>query len=204
MNVLIVGGGYEYAALFEKYGHAVVKDLADADLLCFTGGADVSPSYYGDQKHPYTGNDPARDKREAEVFGLAAGMGLPMVGICRGGQFLNVMSGGRMYQHVDEHCRSHFITDLESGEQVYASSTHHQMMMPSSDAVLVASSALHGQREWFDGQIARRDVADVDNEVLFYPGTKCLCFQPHPEFNHEAYESLQVYFFACIDKYLTE
>ncbi len=202
MNVYIVNGSAEYRSLFITLGHKVVSNDFEADLAVFTGGEDVSPNFYGDRKHVYTGNSLLRDNQEAEIFEMFSDKGVPMVGICRGAQFLNVMSGGRMYQHVENHTRSHAITDVTTGETIYVSSTHHQMMMPSPKGVLVAFSNLHGSREWFDGAIARRDVADVDNEVVFYPNTKCLCFQPHPEFTMPEYEGMRTYFGQCLERCL--
>ena len=202
MNVYIVNGSAQYSALFKSFGHKIVSNDFEADFAVFTGGEDVSPNFYGDIVHRYTSNSEIRDHYEAEVFNYFWKTNVPMVGICRGAQFLNVMSGGRMYQHVENHTRSHAITDVITGETVYVSSTHHQMMMPSPDGVLVAYSSLHGSREWFDGQIAKRDVADVDNEVVFYPNTKCLCFQPHPEFIMPEYEGMRMYFGQCLEKYL--
>lgn len=202
MNVMIVNGSYDYRRLFESLGHNIVSTLKEAQLVCFTGGEDVTPSLYGDEFHMYTGHNIRRDMEEKSIFDQAYALNIPMVGICRGAQFLNVMSGGRMYQHVEGHTRSHYITDVQTGEQVYVSSTHHQMMMPSPEAVLVASSTLGGSREWFDGQVAKRDVAKTDIEVVYYLRTNCLCFQPHPEFERAEYEGMKHYFASCMAMYL--
>ena len=203
MKVFIVGGrDSQYAALFESMGHIIHPRCNDADLLCFTGGADVTPAIYGDAPHPYTGCDPQRDLYEEKFFNIGLEMNIPMVGICRGGQFLNVMSGGRMYQHVEGHTRSHVITDVETGETVYVSSTHHQMIMPSPEAVLVATAALGGAREWYEGQVFHKDVSKEDIEVVYYPKTNCLCFQPHPEFNSPEYEGMKQYFKGLLSRFL--
>jgi carbamoylphosphate synthase small subunit len=202
MNVFIADGGLEYYNLFKSLGHQIVDDFMSADLFVFTGGADVTPSLYGDKQHQYTGNDPERDRIEEKLFTWAENHHTPMVGICRGGQFLNVMSGGRMYQHVEKHTRSHTITDLQTGETVYVSSTHHQMMMPSPKALLVATAALGGSREWYDGNVFAKDVSKEDIEVVYYEHTKCLCFQPHPEFNSPEYEGMKVYFKGLLSRFL--
>ena len=201
-NVFIVNGSAAYAYMFLSLGFALTREFSNADLVCFTGGEDVSPLLYGDKAHPATHNNPSRDAKEKEYFDAAVDAGIPVVGICRGAQFLNVMSGGRMYQHVGEHCRSHYITDQQTGETVFVSSTHHQMMMPSSDALLVASSQLMGSREWFDGQVARRDISQEDIEVVFYEQTKALCFQPHPEFVGSEYEDMTQYFKGLLSRFL--
>lgn len=201
MKIAIINGNAQYKALFQSLGHEIVS-LIQAQAVVFTGGADVTPALYGDSKHPFTGNDPARDNAEQMVFEQAIIMGIPMVGICRGAQFLNVMSGGRMYQHVEKHTRAHSITDVETGEVVFVSSTHHQMMLPSPDALLVATAALGGERQWFDGQVAKKDISKEDIEVVYYKDTNCLCFQAHPEFNTPEYEGMKQYFKRCLSKYL--
>lgn len=202
MRAYILNGNYEYKALFEALGFTITKRFEEADLAVFTGGADVTPSYYGDKPHPRTFNDVYRDKEEEKYFQEFLKNGVPMVGICRGGQFLNVMSGGRMYQHVSNHTRSHSITDVQTGETIYVSSTHHQMMMPSEKAEIVAVASEGGYREWFDGPIARRDMSEQDIEVVHYAHTNALCFQPHPEFSGAEYESMKRYFKDLLSRYL--
>lgn len=200
-NVYIEDGNHQYKMLFIKLGFTVVSDPDNADIICFTGGADVSPHLYKDAAHRYTMSNTFRDAKEERLFAMAQDKGKKCVGICRGGQFLNVMSGGRMYQHVERHGHSHYITDHETGEVVYVTSTHHQMMMPGDGAQVIATSNLKGSREWFDGQVARKDVADEDYEVVFYPATNSLCFQPHPEFTGEDCEQMFNYFGSLLKRF---
>jgi len=201
MKIYIVSGNYQYDELFRSMGHSLVATVQAADMVCFTGGADVTPEIYGDKAHTYTGYDRHRDDDEMAIYNTALAKKIPMVGICRGGQFLNVMNGGRMYQHVSRHTGPHEITDLETGETVLVSSTHHQMMMMASEGILVASSALGGSREWFDGQVARKDVSLEDIEVVYYKKTKCLCFQPHPEFPGYEYTGMHKYFASLMTRF---
>jgi len=205
-TVYIVGGSSEYNRLFTQLGYALAQEVSEdmLDLVCFTGGEDVSPSLYGDKWHPYTGSNPYRDYEEQALFNLCIKNDIPMVGICRGAQFTNVMSGGRMYQHVEKHTRSHTITDVLTGESIYVSSTHHQMMMPSEKGLLVASSTLGGSREWYDGEVFAKDVSELDNEVVFYKHTKCLCFQPHPEFSSVEYTGMKAYFESLLSRFFGE
>lgn len=207
-NVYIVNGSAEYRKLFESLGFMLISGLSDesagalADLVVFTGGSDVSPVFYDANRHPTTYSDMGRDLQEEAIMTEALALDIPMVGICRGAQFLNVMSGGEMYQDVDKHCYPHSITDLQTGEVVYVSSTHHQMMKPSEKGLLVASSTLGGAREWYEGQVFHKDVSEEDIEVVYYEHTKCLCFQPHPEFNGAQYESMKVYFRSLLSRFL--
>lgn len=194
MQVFIEDGSSAYTRLFESLGYELVHNPHACDLVCFTGGEDVSPDLYGDTRHHYTHSSITRDTREAILFKIMRDKGTPMVGICRGGQFLNVMNGGRMYQHVEKHTSDHLMEDARTGEQLFVSSTHHQMFMPSPEAILVASSTLGGSREWYEKDEFKKDVAETDYEVLYYPETKCLCFQPHPEFSSPRYEGMREYF----------
>lgn len=204
MKVYIVNGSADYRNLFKQLGFEIETNIKDTDLVCFTGGEDVSPSMYGDKAHASTFNSEYRDRIEKELFYIALESEIPMVGICRGGQFLNVMNGGRMYQDVTKHAiyGTHPIVDLESGETIEVTSTHHQMFMPHESAKVVAVANLGGEREWYDGQVFRRDTSNTDYEVLFYEKTKSLCFQPHPEFQGEQYQPMKDYFASLLSKYL--
>jgi GMP synthase-like glutamine amidotransferase len=200
-HVYIVNGGAAYHGLFTTIGYTITSDIREADLVVFTGGEDVSPELYGARKHHTTHNSEYRDRYEADIFNLALKMHLPMVGICRGGQFLNVMSGGEMYQDVTRHCGDHEITDLITGEVVMVSSTHHQMMKPSPNGVLVASAGMGGDRTWWDHTVFSRDVSKEDIEVVWYEETNCLCFQPHPEFTGPRYIGMFTYFKSLLERY---
>lgn len=199
-KVYIECSSQAYKSLFEAFSFEVVHTPEVADLVCFTGGSDVTPSLYGDKAHRSTGNFPARDEKERVLFNFCLDKGIPMVGICRGGQFLNVMSGGRMYQDVMGHCYPHDIIDAETGEIIHVSSTHHQMMMPSDKAAIIATSVnVNSEREWFDQQVFRKDVSKEGIEVVYYPHTNCLCFQPHPEFVSPEYTRMREYFHTLLE-----
>lgn len=204
MQIAIIHGNHQYTELFKSLGFKIVADQKDAEIILFTGGEDVSPALYGDYQHAYTGNNPRRDNEEAQIFSSAVDRGIPMVGICRGAQFLNVMSGGRMMQHCQGHTQAHEIEDLDTGESIYVSSTHHQIMLPGDKAEMVAVSLRSVGCEWYDGHIARREAVDNTAEVVFYPHTKSLCFQPHPEFGSfdDGYSQMVYYFERLLHKYL--
>jgi putative glutamine amidotransferase len=77
--------------------------FASMDGLLMTGGQDVDPSRYGHEPVGPPGSDPERDTLEAAAFAAASARGLPVLGICRGLQAMNVFSGGTLLQHVDGH-----------------------------------------------------------------------------------------------------
>lgn len=81
----------------------VDRVLDGLDGLVITGGRDVDPASYGHAPHPTT-DQPARD-RDAWEFALVRGAlvrGVPILGICRGAQVLNVALGGTLHQHLPD------------------------------------------------------------------------------------------------------
>jgi putative glutamine amidotransferase len=71
------------------------------DGLLFAGGGDVDPAHFGAEPHPQLGSvDALRDEVELMLARRAAADGLPMLGICRGVQLLNVAFGGTLYQDI--------------------------------------------------------------------------------------------------------
>jgi len=200
MNVLIVNGDSWYRDMWKAKGHTVVLSLQEADIVQFTGGEDVSPSFYNQQSHPYTGSNIARDEKEKRIFNDAVALGIPVCGICRGGQFLNVLNGGSMFQHVDNHCGDHVMEDVHSQAKILASSTHHQLMRPANEAVILAIAHQNGKKQYMDGDTIITQFGGDDVEACSYPLTQTLCFQPHPEF--PGMEHLADYYFSLIDEYL--
>jgi gamma-glutamyl-gamma-aminobutyrate hydrolase PuuD len=73
------------------------------DGLILTGGGDLDPASYHALADPHTSRvDTARDRAEFELLGAALAAGIPVLGICRGLQVLNVARGGTLRQHLPE------------------------------------------------------------------------------------------------------
>lgn len=185
-KVFIVGAGFAYAIMFQQRGWEIVDSVEDADLVQFLGGSDVSPNYYGEDKHPYTHCDPQRDIEEYEIFKGAVKLGKPIAGICRGGQFVHVMNGGKLWQHVDGHgiAQGHKALCKLSGDLVLVSSTHHQMMVGNvGEVILTAVETEHTFKQSLDGWEISQEDGDKSPEVeaVYHKETNSLSFQPHPE-----------------------
>jgi putative glutamine amidotransferase len=78
------------------------------DGLILAGGADIDPASYGQQAHPETVDTvPARDTFEIALARAAIEQDLPLLGICRGMQLINVACGGTLQQHLPERYGHH-------------------------------------------------------------------------------------------------
>jgi putative glutamine amidotransferase len=98
-----------YIAALEKAGAEVVPLAAgdelpeDFDAVCVSGGEDLDPSRYGEANEACEIVSPERDAVEIALVERARARDLPILGICRGFQVLNVAFGGSLVQHVDGH-----------------------------------------------------------------------------------------------------
>jgi putative glutamine amidotransferase len=77
--------------------------FASMDGLLLTGGADMDPVRYGQPVAGSTDIERDRDELETEAWAAAEARDLPVLGICRGFQVINILRGGTLLQHVDGH-----------------------------------------------------------------------------------------------------
>lgn len=205
-KVYVVGREHAYERMFMGNGWTVVDSPEEADAIQFTGGADVDPMLYGEPKHPSTGCNAMRDSGEANLFNKFDGEKV-MLGICRGSQFLCVMSGGRLWQHVDNHgvMDTHGCIDLDTAEIIQVSSTHHQMMDPSevdtAQVLAVAGRTTRKEDGWGNSLAQNLEDEMRDIEAVFFPETQALCYQPHPEF-FKPDHPCQKFYFDLIKRHL--
>lgn len=77
--------------------------LSRCDALVFSGGPDLDPTHYGQERHAKTEVlHPRRDKFDIELFRYAERADVPTLSICLGCQIANVACGGALVQHVDD------------------------------------------------------------------------------------------------------
>jgi putative glutamine amidotransferase len=76
---------------------------AAMDGLLLSGGADIDPARYGEPSGGTRDVEPERDQLEDEAYRAALAAGVPVLGVCRGLQAINVFAGGSLVQHLDGH-----------------------------------------------------------------------------------------------------
>jgi putative glutamine amidotransferase len=132
---------------------AVAALLAPLAGVCLSGGPDLDPSAYGASPSPDLGPiEPALDKFELAVARTADALGLPILGICRGAQALNVARGGTLHQHLPA------ITD---GSVVHRQTlpgwaeTHHVDVAPASRLAYVLGTQTLGTNSFHHQAVDR-------------------------------------------------
>ena len=135
--------------------------LALLDGLILAGGADIDPASYGEQRDPHTVDTvPERDRFEVALARAAIERDLPLLGICRGMQLINIACGGTLIQHLPdrfghaEHRRvvgtfegsDHEVNLAEgslaeqaAGQPVHTTKSHHHQGVDCLGAGLVVS-----------------------------------------------------------------
>jgi putative glutamine amidotransferase len=99
------------------------------DALLITGGSDIDPQSYGGEAHPaIEKTDPERDAMELALIKKAHEDGVPLMGICRGMQLINLYFGGTLHPHIHDF-------ELEA--------PHPNTPLPRKEVMLEDDSRLH-------------------------------------------------------------
>jgi len=194
---------------FKKFGkHITNYDILWSDdcnkvaLVVFTGGNDVNPSLYGEKRGAYT-DSPAvnRDEHEQNIFYRTNTLGIPMAGICRGSQFLCVMAGGRLVQHITNHGCYHGMR-THDGRLIEVNSTHHQMQLPPHGAQILGLADPRRSKCYLNGEdVDIGDKVPGDVEVVYYPNIQAVGIQGHPEWLEDDHE-FNLYSIQVVEEFL--
>jgi putative glutamine amidotransferase len=154
-------------------GLAAVAPLVERlDGICLSGGPDLDPKAYGaPDRHAELGpTEPALDAFELGLARMADAAGLPILGICRGAQAVNVARGGTLHQHVAGHRQTevgtvptHTVTVAEgtllaalAGPGTLAvNSFHHQAVDRPGTGLRVTARAADGTIEAIEDRTGR-------------------------------------------------
>ena len=148
--------------------------LSRVDAVIFSGGEDIHPRFYGQAVSPQCGEvDERRDRMELKLFDLAMQKNLPILGICRGIQLINVAMGGTLIQDIPSHCHVEHqqkaprlalwhdvhlmpetpLSRLYGGaEKIYTNSFHHQAVLDLAPGLKANAMAAEGFVEAFTAE----------------------------------------------------
>ena len=188
---------------------ADIREVFDRlDGLLITGGADIDPKLYGEEKSPACGElAPERDRLEMMLAKLAVAHDLPTLGICRGCQVLNVVYGGTLIQDIPTELG--IPMDVHRQPEDYAVVTHGVTVEPGTllekieGAGEIRVNSRHHQAVKALGQgllLNGRSTEDGIVESFCDPSKRfMLAVQWHPEMlSHERPEALAL-FRALVD-----
>ncbi len=141
-----------------------VMDLIDGLLLI--GGHDMDPSFYNEEPHPKIRSfTKDRDASDLNMYQAAFQRGMPILGICRGMQVMNVASGGTIIQDIESQVNqpiahsqtskrsetTHFVElsdgkllDIVGQERIQVNSFHHQAIANLGEGFLVGARSSDG------------------------------------------------------------
>jgi putative glutamine amidotransferase len=114
------------------------------DGLMLAGGSDIDPASYGEAPEPETvGSVPQRDRFEIALTRRALERDIPLLGICRGMQLMNVARGGTLLQHLPN---THGHEDHRRVMGSFDGSDHDVVLTPGSLAARAAGEEHHGTK----------------------------------------------------------
>lgn len=167
--------------------------LARVDGLIITGGNDIDPVFYGEDRLEVGQGgtlDRTRDRFDMMLARTAIETGMPLLGICRGHQVINVALGGSLTQHLPDHPDSHKVGEVDQPITVdpnsrlasrfpslaITNSYHHQAVDRPGDGVIPVAWAA-------DGVIEAIEILDAPHVVSV---------QWHPEMllRHDSHRAL--------------
>jgi putative glutamine amidotransferase len=162
-------------------------DLLDGLILA--GGADIDPDAYGSERHAETlGTVPERDTFEIALTKRAFERDLPVLGICRGMQLMNVARGGTLLQHLPE---SHGHHEHRRNPGSFDGADHDVRLQDGSLAARAAGEITHGTKSHHHQGVDRLgegfevtgwSTLDELPEAIELPGSRfALGVQWHPE-----------------------
>jgi microsomal dipeptidase-like Zn-dependent dipeptidase/gamma-glutamyl-gamma-aminobutyrate hydrolase PuuD len=163
--------------------------IASIDGLLLSGGIDVNPLFMGEEPVPELEDvDTLRDENEFLLLRLAVNRQLPVFGICRGHQLINVAFGGTLYQDIKSQLTTPAIKHVQSAPREQPTHTVRLVDTPSrlrhilaTDTLLVNSFHHQAIHRLAPGFITVASSPDGIIEAMEHTGKEIFSVQWHPE-----------------------
>jgi len=155
VNAVVKAGGIPVVL---PAGEHICDSLDIIHGLLLSGGGDIDGKHFGQKNHREARDiRPMRDKAEIAITKLAHGRNMPILGICRGLQMLNVALGGDIVQHVEWHSQAamratptHIVhtsgrlAGIIDSNSIMVNSIHHQVVGRAAGVLEVCGTAQDG------------------------------------------------------------
>lgn len=207
LKALIAAGGIPLMLPLTGDDDLIEDYLNIVDGLYFSGGSDINPLIFGEDPIKELGDiDYSRDEFEIKLFKKAAAKNIPILGICRGEQVINVASGGNLYQDIyvqKEGAGGHSpkfsqysgyayhkvtimkdskLYDILKTQEICVNSLHHQAVKDLGQGYKITAQAPDGIIE---------AIESLDHSFI-------VGIQWHPEFMYERYPEFMKIFQALV------
>ena len=189
IDSVIQNGGIPYIIPFTEDDEVIREQLNHVQGLILSGGHDVDPHNYGEEPEQKLGDIwPERDKFDMRLLKLAEENGIPVLGICRGAQIINVYHGGTLYQdlsyrkektlkhsqgqtptlltHTVKTVAGTKIAELLGKKEMQTNSFHHQLIKDVADDFKVSARCVDGVVEAIENKDASIIAVQWHPEML--------------------------------------
>lgn len=190
-------GGIPYILPFTCESEHLAEMLAPARGCLFSGGIDIDPCRYHQEKRPCCGpTNPALDSWQLQVLERAMAARLPILAICRGAQLVNVALGGTLYQdvftEVDGPLHRHAGPEAQPGEEhsvrlapgsrlrrlfgaeIIVNSRHHQAIKALGSGLVASAHSSDGIIEAAEHRQLPIDLVQWHPELLIEEGDRSM------------------------------
>lgn len=173
VDAVIQNGGIPYIIPFNEDPEVTAEQIKNVDALILSGGHDIDPRLYGEESEQKIGMIwPERDRFDMRLLTGAEERQLPVLGICRGAQLINVAHGGSLYQDLSyrhertlKHNQGHtptlatqtvdiiagsYLATLFGKQEIAINSFHHQLIKNMGKDLTISAQAKDGVVEAFE------------------------------------------------------